>query len=43
VEIKLGQNLDKIDEKLNNVLTKDDRLFIRDMIKNTFEEMKENL
>jgi hypothetical protein len=33
--MNLEQKLDKIDEKLNNVLTKDDRSFIRNIITDT--------
>jgi hypothetical protein len=39
----MKQKRNQIDEKLNNVLTKDNRSFIRDVIKETLKEMKERL
>ena len=39
----LERKLDEINQKLKNILTKDDSLFIKQIIRSTLEEMKEQL
>ena len=43
VDITIEKRLDEISSKLSRVLTKDDSTFIKDMIKETVEQLKEKL
>ncbi|KAH3817446.1 hypothetical protein DPMN_118982 [Dreissena polymorpha] len=42
-ELTLEKRLEEISSKLSNVLTKDDSIFIKDIIKETVEQLKEKL
>ncbi|KAH3724637.1 hypothetical protein DPMN_050459 [Dreissena polymorpha] len=42
-ELTIEKRLEEISSKLSNVLTKDDSIFIKDIIKETVEQLKEKL
>ncbi|KAH3737618.1 hypothetical protein DPMN_044211 [Dreissena polymorpha] len=42
-ELTIDKRLEEISNKLSNVLTKDDSTFIKDIIKETVEQLKEKL